>query len=179
MDKPIVIYDDRCGMCRRSARMVRRFDWLRRLDDMGYSDLGCFGGDTSASDYPTRLLRDLKIKNRIIPWGTAAGAIRPSSGYAFSRIERASEAMTQYWSQHRSPDPAITHESKLLAWMDRVFLRAMTRHPEGVPAYFTRLFDRVPPDALIRFLESEPRPADILQVMCALPPAPFIAAALR
>jgi len=36
--KPIVIYDDRCGMCRRSARMVRRFDWLRRLDDMGYSE---------------------------------------------------------------------------------------------------------------------------------------------
>ena len=128
---------------------------------------------------PMGLLRDLKIKNRIIPWGTAAGAIRPSSGYAFSRIQRASEAMTQYWSQHRSPDPAITHESKLLAWMDRVFLRAMTRHPERVPAYFTRLFDRVPPDALIRFLESEPRPADILQVMRALPPAPFLAAALR
>jgi lycopene beta-cyclase len=122
---------------------------------------------------------EVKIKNRIIPWGTAAGAIRPSSGYAFSRIQRASETMTQYWSQHRSPDPAITHESKLLAWMDRVFLRAMTRHPERVPAYFTRLFDRVPTDALIRFLESEPRPADILQVMRALPPAPFLAAALR
>lgn len=128
---------------------------------------------------PMGLLRDLKIKNRIIPWGTAAGAVRASSGYAFSRMQRASKAMAQYWSQHRSPDPAITHESKLLAWMDRVFLRALTRHPERVPAYFTRLFDRVPPDALIRFLESEPRPADILQVMRALPPAPFLSAALR
>ena len=128
---------------------------------------------------PMGLLRDLKIKNRIIPWGTAAGAIRPSSGYAFSRIQRASETMTQYWSQHRSPAPAITHESRLLAWLDRVFLRAMTLHPERVPTYFTRLFDRVPPDALLRFLESEPRPADILQVMRALPPAPFLAAALR
>jgi predicted DCC family thiol-disulfide oxidoreductase YuxK len=35
--KPIVVYDDTCGMCRRSARWVRRLDWLRRLDDMGYS----------------------------------------------------------------------------------------------------------------------------------------------
>ena len=128
---------------------------------------------------PMGLLRALNIKNRIIPWGTPAGAVRPSSGYAFSRIQRASETMTQYWSQHRSPEPVITHESRLLAWMDRVFLRAMTRHPERVPAYFTRLFDRVPPDALIRFLESEPHPADILQVMRALPPAPFLAAALR
>ena len=35
--RPIVVYDDACGMCRRSVRWVRRLDWLRRLDDMGYS----------------------------------------------------------------------------------------------------------------------------------------------
>lgn len=37
MGKPIVVYDDTCGMCRNSARWVRRLDWLQRLDDMGYS----------------------------------------------------------------------------------------------------------------------------------------------
>jgi lycopene beta-cyclase len=121
----------------------------------------------------------VKIKNRIIPWGIPAGAVRASSGYAFSRIQRASETMTQYWSQHHRPDPAVTHESPLLAWMDRVFLRVMARHPERVPEFFSRMFDRVPPEALVRFLESEPRPADILQVMRALPPAPFLASALR
>jgi predicted DCC family thiol-disulfide oxidoreductase YuxK len=36
--RPIVVYDDSCGMCRRSVRWVRRLDWLRRLDDMGYSE---------------------------------------------------------------------------------------------------------------------------------------------
>jgi hypothetical protein len=55
----------------------------------------------------------------------------------------------------------------------------MARHPERVPEFFSRMFDRVPPEALVRFLESEPRPADILQVMRALPPAPFLASALR
>jgi predicted DCC family thiol-disulfide oxidoreductase YuxK len=35
--RPIVVYDDTCGMCRNSVRWVRRLDWLRRLDDMGYS----------------------------------------------------------------------------------------------------------------------------------------------
>jgi lycopene beta-cyclase len=121
----------------------------------------------------------VNISNRIIPWGTPAGAVRASSGYAFSRIQRASESMTHHWSQHHRPDPAVTHESKLLAWLDRVFLRVMTRHPERVPEFFTRMFDRVPPEALVRFLESEPRPADILQVMRALPAAPFLASALR
>ncbi len=124
-------------------------------------------------------LAEVKKHQRIIPWGTAAGAVRASSGYAFSRIQRASERMAHHWSQHGCPDPNITHESPLLAWMDRVFLRVMDRHPERIPEFFTRMFDRVPPEALVRFLESEPRPADILRVMCALPPAPFLAAALR
>ena len=62
--------------------------------------------------------------------------------------------------------------------MDRIFLRVMDRHPERVPEFFLRLFQRVPPDALVRFLESEPRAADILRVMRALPSAPFLAAAL-
>jgi lycopene beta-cyclase len=121
----------------------------------------------------------VKNSQRNIPWGTPAGAVRASSGYAFSRIQRASDSMAHHWSQHHHPDPAVTHESKLLAWMDRVFLRVMERHPERVPEFFFRMFDQVPPDALVRFLESEPRTADIFRVMRSLPAAPFLAAALR
>lgn len=118
-------------------------------------------------------------KKRIIPWGTTAGAVRASSGYAFSRIQAASERMASAWQRTGYPDPAAVHGSAFLDWMDRVFLRAMTDQPERVPEYFARLFQRVAPDALVRFLESEPRPADILQVMRALPPRPFLRAALR
>jgi lycopene beta-cyclase len=121
----------------------------------------------------------VKNSQRNIPWGTPAGAVRASSGYAFSRIQRASESMAHHWSQHQCARPAIAHESKLLAWMDRVFLRVMERHPERVPEFFFRMFDQVPPDALVRFLESEPRTADIFRVMRSLPAAPFLAAALR
>lgn len=115
---------------------------------------------------------------RIIPWGTAAGAVRASSGYAFSRIQAAAERMAAAWQRDGRPDLSAVHGSPLLDWMDRVFLRAMTHRPERVPEYFVRLFQRVPPGALIRFLESEPRPADIWQVMRALPPGPFLRAAL-
>ena len=118
-------------------------------------------------------------KKRIIPWGTTAGAVRASSGYAFSRIQAASERMASAWQRTGYPDPAAVHGSAFLDWMDRVFLRAMTDQPERVPEYFARLFQRVAPDALVRFLESEPRPADILQVMRALPSGPFLRAALR
>ena len=118
-------------------------------------------------------------RQRIIPWGTAAGAIRASSGYAFSRIQAASDRMADAWQRTGRPEFAAVHGSRLLDWMDRVFLRAMTDQPERVPEYFVRLFQRVTPDALVRFLESEPRAADILHVMRALPPGPFLRAALR
>lgn len=115
---------------------------------------------------------------RVIPWGTPAGAVRASSGYAYSRIQRASERMTEAW--HRNGRPAaVVHQPPVLAWMDRVFLRVMAKHPARVPGFFLRLFQRVPAPSLIRFLESEPRPADIVRVMRSLPAAPFIGAALR
>jgi lycopene beta-cyclase len=118
-------------------------------------------------------------RQRIIPWGTAAGAIRASSGYAFSRIQAASDRMADAWQRTGRPEFAAAHGSRLLDWMDRVFLRAMTDQPERFPEYFVRLFQRVTPDALVRFLESEPRAGDILHVMRALPPGPFLRAALR
>jgi len=117
--------------------------------------------------------------NRIIPWGTTAGAVRASSGYAFSRVQRASDRMTAAWVRNGRPDRVAVHGSRLLEWMDWVFLRAIGDHPERVPKYFMRLFERVQPEALVRFLESDPRPADILQVMRALPATPFLRAALR
>lgn len=143
-------------------------DWQIRHREEGNLPMGTSPSATSAVK-----------KNRIIPWGTAAGAVRASSGYAFSRIQTASERIAAAWQRTGRPDPTLTHDSQLLAWMDRIFLRVMERHPERVPEFFLRLFERVPPEALVRFLESQPRPADILQVMRAVPAVPFLRAALR
>jgi predicted DCC family thiol-disulfide oxidoreductase YuxK len=36
-ERPIVVFDDGCPVCRRSVRLLRGMDWLRRLDTLGYS----------------------------------------------------------------------------------------------------------------------------------------------
>ena len=146
-------------------------DWTIRHQEEGNLPMG--------QTLPTRYPLPRNHHPRIIPWGTPAGALRASSGYAFSRIQRASDRMTEAWQKNGRPDPACVRESPLLDRMDRVFLRAMARHPEQAPDFFCRLFDRVPPGALIRFLESEPLAADLWHVMRALPAAPFLAAAIR
>lgn len=152
-----------------AAKHLSPASWQIRHREEGNLPMGLTSSAPAAVD----------IKHRIISWGTAAGAVRASSGYAFSRIQAASDRMAAAWQRTGRPDPAAVHGSRFLDWMDRVFLRAMTDQPERVPEFFVRLFDHVPPNALIRFLESEPRPADILQVMRALPPRPFLRAALR
>ncbi len=37
-ERPVVIFDDACRVCTRSARLVRACDWLHRLDQMPRSD---------------------------------------------------------------------------------------------------------------------------------------------
>ena len=151
-----------------ASKTLAQTHWQIRHQEEGNLPMGFSPSASSAVE-----------KKRIIPWGTTAGAVRASSGYAFSRIQAASERMAAAWQRTGCPDRAAVHGSAFLDWMDRVFLRAMTDQPERVPKYFARLFQRVAPDALVRFLESEPRPADILQVMRALPLGPFLRAALR
>lgn len=36
--RAILVYDGTCGMCRRTERLVRAFDWLRRIDSMPFVD---------------------------------------------------------------------------------------------------------------------------------------------
>jgi len=154
-----------------ASKTLGKTHWQIRHQEEGNLPMGFSPSGHSASSAVE--------KKRIIPWGTTAGAVRASSGYAFSRIQAASERMAIAWQRTGRPEFAAVHGTRLLDWMDRVFLSVMDRHPERVPEYFVRLFQRVAPEALTRFLESEPRLTDILQVMRALPPGPFLRAALR
>lgn len=152
-----------------ARKMLAPVEWQIRHREQGNLPMGL-----KARDFPTR-----ENSTRTLPWGMAAGAVRASSGYAFSRIQRASDRMTAAWEKNGRPDPAALHASPILEWMDHVFLRAMERHPQRMPELFTRLFERVPNRSLVRFLESEPRIADLWHVMRALPVAPLLAAAIR
>ncbi len=108
--------------------------------------------------------------------GIRGGRIKPSSGYAFLRIQRHSRAIAQALRAGRPvPDKA---EPRLWSVMDAVFLRAL-RSPDA-PALFLRMFGHTEPDALVRFLsESMESWGEVLRVAAALPKLPMAGAALR
>ena len=115
---------------------------------------------------------------RILRAGSAAGALRAATGYAFLRIQHWAEACAASIAQGGAP-LAHPSEPRLRAWMDSVFLTAIRTQPQNAPDYFLRIAKTLTPDAFARFMSDAARMSDLLRLMAALPPMPFLAAAAR
>ncbi|WP_445441903.1 lycopene cyclase family protein [Clavibacter sp. km1a] len=109
--------------------------------------------------------------------GTGAGATRPSTGYAFLRIQRSARAAARAVARGRRPDLQLS--TRRLRMLDAVFLRFMRDHPDRCPVVFERMFARTRPASLIRFLSDTSTLADEIRLIAALPVGWFLAAALR
>lgn len=116
-------------------------------------------------------------RGRVHPIGARAGRIKASSGYAFLRIQRQSAAFAKALASGANAMPT-TVEPAAYGVLDRVFLEAIRRCPQRAPAYFMAMFERLSPETLVRFLSETARPAEMLQVMLALPKMDFVRAAL-
>ncbi len=107
--------------------------------------------------------------------GTAGGSMRPATGYAFHAIQRWADAASRALCTGKPPP--TPQRSGLLDWLDGVFLESLWQNPRTAGSQFIRLFRNVPPDALGRFLMSQPRALDIMYVLRALPVRPMLRAA--
>ncbi len=109
--------------------------------------------------------------------GIAGGALRASSGYAFSRVQAHARAIARAVA-NGTPLPARAGSRRRGA-LDAVFLSALAADPGAFPEHFRALVDRVPADAFARFMSDHSTPADEARVMASLPVAPFARASLR
>jgi len=112
---------------------------------------------------------------RIVRAGASGGAVRASTGYAFQRIQRWADACADRMGRGLEP---VGHppEPVLRAAMDQVFLTALHRDPAAGAGFFMALARQVPPAALVRFMSDAATPLDLLHVITALPPRPFLTA---
>lgn len=119
---------------------------------------------------------------QVIRAGVGAGWMRAASGYHFVSCQRGCEALAQQiLAAHASGDwllhsPVV--RARWVDWMDGVFLRAMKRHPDKAPHWFLSLFAGTTAAQMSRFMNDQPQWHDALAVAKALPPIPFIRAAL-
>lgn len=119
------------------------------------------------TDYPF----PRRIGERIYSIGMLGGQTRPSTGYTFLRIQRYCRALARHLT---AEGPAPRAEFRRFDVLDRVFLRFMRRYPERCPSIYARMYGRVPPGSLVRFLTEKSTPADELSLVMALPKIPFL-----
>jgi lycopene beta-cyclase len=112
----------------------------------------------------------------VIRMGLGGGAARPSTGYAFTRIQAQADSVAE--ALRRGVTPKIPRDAAASRFMDRVFLQVLQSMPDRGPALFEGLFRNAAPDRLERFLSGSNHPADRLSVMTSLPTLPFLRAAL-
>ncbi|WP_430786348.1 lycopene cyclase family protein [Actinoplanes sp. G11-F43] len=113
---------------------------------------------------------------RVIRIGTAGGATRPSTGFTFTAMVRQASRIAAEVAAGRPPLPGPAYPARHL-WMDAVQLRALDRGLVDGVAFFERLFERNPPDRVLRFLDGATSPAEELALMSSTPLLPMTRAA--
>lgn len=105
--------------------------------------------------------------------GLTAGGARPSTGYAFQRIQQWAKACAESLGKGRGP---IQHarDAFIPYAMDALFLRVLDSHPELAPDLFLSLFKKVDPARIVRFMSDQGHLSDYASIITALPRAPFL-----
>ncbi len=100
--------------------------------------------------------------------GTIAGAVRPSTGYAFIRIQQwANQCARELFEGGRLSK--VKQSTPLIRSMDRIFLNVMRDTPALGAVFYQALAECVSGKSLVRFLMDEAKSADYFQIIKALP----------
>jgi lycopene beta-cyclase len=106
---------------------------------------------------------------RTLTLGTAGGRVKPSSGYAFTRIQRDAEAITRSLARHGHPFD-LPADAGFYRLCDSLMLDVIQRQGHLAAPLFSRLFARNPPARVLRFLDERTSPLDNLRLMATMPP---------
>lgn len=115
-----------------------------------------------------------RVGQRIINLGTRAGRAKPSTGYAFARIQAHSARLTAALAATGHPPRDATGDQWQFRLFDTLLLDIMQRRGETVRDIFRQLFQRNPVARIFRFLDEQTSWVENLQVMNSVAPGPFL-----
>ncbi|WP_187632030.1 lycopene cyclase family protein [Hymenobacter lutimineralis] len=110
----------------------------------------------------------------IINLGTRAGRAKPSTGYAFQRIQAHSTRLVEGLVATGQPPRDPTGDQWQFHMFDTLLLDIMQRQGEQTRAIFTELFQRNPVERIFRFLDERTSAWENFQIMNSVTPWPFL-----
>jgi lycopene beta-cyclase len=142
----------------------------RALPGVGYRILRREGGRSLLTTAPFQ-----RGRGRVVVIGVAGGMVRPSTGYALTRILDDTAAMVAALERGLHP-LALVRRSRLHRVFDGVFLHLAAHQPERLPAVFRALFTRNPIERVLRFLDDRAGLGDLAAIVLAAPKRLFLGA---
>lgn len=112
--------------------------------------------------------------DRILMIGSAGGAVKPSSGYAFQRIQQHADKIIHACVHGQSLQATSTFLFDRFHRYDEVFLDALLGNGTSGKEVFTRLFSRRKAYEVFKFLNQETHLGEELQIFTAPPFGPFL-----
>jgi lycopene beta-cyclase len=115
---------------------------------------------------------------RIMAIGTHGGMVKPSTGYAFLRIQEDSSAIVRSLLEVGHPF-SVPPGPRRYRYFDAVMLEIMTHDGERIEPTFTALFKRNPVERIFRFLDEVASLRENVLMIPSLPPQLLVQALLR
>jgi lycopene beta-cyclase len=115
---------------------------------------------------------------RVMAIGMRGGRIKPSTGFAFMRVQSDSAAIVQSLLRHDQPFD-VPQDSARYRLYDSMLLDIMEREPERIQSVFAALFKRNSIEHVLSFLDERASLAQNIHMFANLPQAPFLQALVR
>lgn len=110
----------------------------------------------------------------VIPIGGRAGAVKPSTGYAFKNMFHHAEKLTE--SLKRNIKPAVIVNSSRFRFYDRLLLLILTKQPSQGRPIFEALFKKNETKNVLQFLDEKTTLIQDIRIFMTLPIKPFLKA---
>jgi len=108
--------------------------------------------------------------------GTAGGAVKPSSGYAFSRVQEQSDLICKLIAEDKNLHALKNLFKSKYKRYDRTFLNAILSEKANGEDVFSRMFSKLPAQLIFKFLDEKTSFSEEMKVFTAPPTLPFIRA---
>jgi lycopene beta-cyclase len=116
-----------------------------------------------------------RLGKRILAIGARGGRVKPSTGYAFSRIQRDSQRIAASLTRYSHPF-AIPVDNLRFRLHDALMLEILANEPEFGRPILSAIFAKNPIQRVLKFLDDRTSIWEDLPIMAAHAPGPFLRA---
>ena len=112
---------------------------------------------------------------RVMSIGMCGGRLKPTTGFAFTRVQSDSAAIVQSLLKHDQPFD-VPEDSARYRLYDSMLLDIMEREPERIRSIFAALFKHNSIEHVLSFLDEQASLVQNIHMFATLPPLPFLQA---